>query len=449
MRAFQVAGALALILIATEGAAQTMWQTKLSRAGDTLIATGSLTFRGTEVVVLPRMGIKWTIICDGTVACNEVQVKIKTSKKTLDLPRPPEYALTATQHDEFLVITDSASKLLLIVPSLSGPPDTLEMPVVWAGEAAPQETTLWGGKACRNMVEARPMPGRESEWIPTFVVDALGNVLVRPRWPIDDRDLVQVQVLAPPTTLAQLRVARRSAFRSVGTINLVGGDINASGLIRYGWTEAQPLGCRLFELTDFAGGKAVVEISAVDEKATARTLGSFEFAVNPTFTGALSFGAIRTELLDPTIGLAFNGTDSVITAKTDGVEGVDEKAHRILYGVFYTYYVWGRRDLDKPRPLHERVNPMMGVILNDVPNNFVGGATLDLADGVFVSIGAHAGKVRVLDPRSGFEFGDVFSGKAEDIPVVRRWRTKFFVGVAIDLRAASQLFKSSLGSGGS
>lgn len=422
--------------------------TTLSRGKDGLLHVGSVKFTRGDTVRIPKNGADWFITCEVPVDCSRLRINVlDSSGKSLPLVNPTDRRPTQTRYVPYLTLTHAPTKLILVVSS-EGAGDSLVANVAWREAADPSPPAVYAGVGrCANDIHLRaPASSRDHSWTPTFVIDALGNVLYRPTWPIDDRDKIQVRLIGPVENLSQFRVARSSDMRSVGTFNVGGAGVEIPGLLRQNATGGASLGCRSFDLADFSSGKAVVSISAVNAKGETTALGSFDFAVEPTFTGALSIGAIRTKLLDPTIGLAFNGTDSVITATTDGVEGTDKNPYRVLYGVFYTHYLWGRRNLEEPRPLRERFNPMIGLILNDVPNNFVAGGTLDLADGILLTFGAHAGRVRGVDPRSGFAFGDTFSGKAEDIPIVRRWRTEFFFGAALDLRAASHLFKAALGS---
>jgi hypothetical protein len=275
------------------------------------------------------------------------------------------------------------------------------------------------------------------------LVSPTGNLLSPLPTNFDEDDDLMVIVVGDVRLLPLLSVRRTSAFRQVGNLTIVGQDVNLTEALR-SRLQAKRTGCGVdtIHVNNFAPGRGEVAIST----ATGQTIGSFDLAVNHLYWGAFSMGVIRTPLIDPTFGLFFNGTDSVITVTTDGLRGVDKNTHRILYTVLLTPFVWGHRDIEKPVPLIQHLNPTIGLVLNDVPNNFVAGVTADVLNSVFVTAGAHAGKVHELDPRSGLSVGDAFSGPSSDIPTLKRWHTKFFVGVSVDLRAAAQLLRAVLGS---
>jgi len=440
-----------LLPIVATGQAPGEWKTAISGTPAAPTAGGTPTFNTPEPQKYLKTGTTWTITCAAPISCAHLLPRLFQEGSapgkvdTLAVLPAPDFPATEREARYLLFGTKATGTLVLVLDTSHPGSPELRASVVQEG-STDVTATISVDAACRNNVPLRPEPGSDSAFVPHFVVDFLGNVYLRPEWPVDDRDRVRVTVIAKQEAVAQLRISRHSAFRSVGTLNILGAGTDVSKLLRQSEGAPVQLGCRTVTLGDFASGKGEVEIAFVDDKGAAQVLGSFDFAVNPTYTGAFSLGAIRTPLLDPDIGLAFNGTDTVITAKTDGIQGEDKKAHRILYTVAYTYYMWGRRDVEKPRPFWHRINPMMGVVLNDIPNNFIAGATVDLFDGVFLHAGAHAGKVRALDPHSGLELGDKFTAEAKELPIVRRWKTKFFVGVSIDLRAAAQLFTAAVGS---
>jgi hypothetical protein len=169
------------------------------------------------------------------------------------------------------------------------------------------------------------------------------------------------------------------------------------------------------ELGDFDSGRGVVDIDLIGETSEQK-LGSFEIGIAPLYTGAFSFGAVWTKLASPAFGLVYNGTDSIVT-QTD-----DAGSFRIKYAIFYTPFLMGARDIRKGGL---NINPTLG--------------------SAYVTAGVHAGRVRRLNGESGVHIGDAFTGTSAEVPVQRRWRTDFFVGTSIDLRAAVQLFKVVLG----
>jgi hypothetical protein len=69
------------------------------------------------------------------------------------------------------------------------------------------------------------------------------------------------------------------------------------------------------------------------------------------------------------------------------------------------FCVWGKRHFEKDQ-LHSAVdwhglNPMFGIVLNDVSNNAIVGFSYDLSSLVYLNFGAHFGKGKRLDPNSG------------------------------------------------
>jgi len=280
-----------------------------------------------------------------------------------------------------------------------------------------------------------------------FVVTPVGNVLRRPAPVIDESDSVRVDVLADSRLLPLLKVRRSSAIRTVGAVRFIGEDTNLSGIFE---PEAEelvegeppPCGVQSYVLRDFEPGKGEVEIRALTGKSEAdemtQAVGTFDFNVNPLYSGAFSLGAMRTELSEPEFGINVDGADSTITVRSNG-------PYRIRYVLMYTHFIWGKRDVEKlPSNLWERINPSIGVVLDDIPENFVGGLTADLFEGVYLSGGAHFGRVKELDPNSGFSVGDTFSGDEDDIPTLERWRVKPFFSVGVDVRAAAELLRMAL-----
>jgi hypothetical protein len=284
----------------------------------------------------------------------------------------------------------------------------------------------------------------------TFIVTPVGNVLRRPAPVIDETDSVTVTVLADERLLPLLKVYRKSAIRTVGAVRFIGEGTDLSKVFRPQSERSdstRPLArpvCRTrsFVLRDFEHGKGEVEISALtgktgDEDAT-EVVGGFDFNVNPLYSGAFSLGAMRTTLSAPEYGLTAEGANKVVSLRENG-------DFRLKYVLMYTHFIWGKRDVEKlPRnPLH-RLNPSMGVVIDDIPDNWVGAVTADPFEGVYVSYGVHFGRVKRLDPESDLKVGDVFPGEEDDIPTRQRWIGKPFLSVTVDVRAAAELLRMAL-----
>jgi hypothetical protein len=191
-------------------------------------------------------------------------------------------------------------------------------------------------------------------------------------------------------------------------------------------------------LADFAPGRGEVVIERVQEDATSlkvKTLGQFDFAVNPVYIGAVSFGPVRSTLIDPAFAVVSKGATSVISQTNVG-------SSRVLYVVMYTPFVWGKRDTDKPaKKLWHRVNPVIGLTLKDITDNALTGVAVDFPFGVFLSGGWHFAKVSEIDSRSGAVLGEPFAGPSA--PTRTRWKTGSFVGATVDLRVALKLIKAA------
>ncbi|MGH8574424.1 MAG: hypothetical protein ACREX8_17875, partial [Gammaproteobacteria bacterium] len=243
----------------------------------------------------------------------------------------------------------------------------------------------------------------------------------------------------------RLKVYRKSAIRILGNLNIVGAGEPPPTVEQ----AAREPRCevRHHVIRDFAPGRGEVEISVLNEDLTSQVVGNIEISVHPLYDGAFIFGGVRTPLLNPRFTLT---PDSLITIAEDGAAA----DHRILLAVFYTPFIWGRRDLEKPRDLldHRALNPTIGLVLNDVSEHFLAGVSYDVISSAYLAAGAHFGRVRTLDPNARnpatsapLRVGDKFAGAADAIPTVTNWDTDFFVAVGLDLRAAVQLLKKVVG----
>jgi hypothetical protein len=272
----------------------------------------------------------------------------------------------------------------------------------------------------------------EADWA-QFVVTPVGSILYRPADLVDENDRVRVVVVGDQRLLPRLAVTRKSAFRMPGAINFVGQGTN----LGFNFKGAAACDSATFVLGDFSPGQGQVQISIVNADGSQTPTGSFDFAVHTLYSGAFSLGAFRTQLRNPTFGISAVGADSVLTQTEDGTP-------RLLYMLSYTHFIWGKRDILKSEPWYHHVNPMVGVVLSDVKNNGVAGLSVDLANGLYLQGGAHAGRVTRLDPQSGLQLGDRFTQATSTIPTVREWDVDWFVGVSVDVRAAAELLRMAV-----
>ena len=454
-----IPGAFAALMlttaVASSGFAQS-WSVTVDLRNGTPSATGSLSEQTTNVITGASASLQVT--CSPNVDCNSVTAKIlkiaggqstliqgidpKTKSLTATSFEIPQTA--ATGADRFLELATPANTLLL------APVGTSTTTTTTTRNRAPPEPSSDGRtlfelstRPCPAALEGSPYDERAN--LARILVSPLGNRLSLPPKSIDENDVIQVIVVADSALLPRLKVRRTSAFRTAGGIRIVGPSGELGGVLdslrREALEELPPCGSLTVDLADFAPGKGEIEIAA--QKADGEeVLGTIEVGVNPLYTGAFSLGVIRTKLLDPAFGLRFNGTDSIITVTEDNVQDVDSGDHRIEYALLYTPFVWGRRDLEKDTPFGlNHVNPTIGLVLNDVADNFLAGVSADVLGSIYFTAGAHAGRVRQLDSRSGLSVGSAFDGPRSAIPTVKRWRTEFFLGVTVDARAAVQLLR--------
>jgi len=274
-----------------------------------------------------------------------------------------------------------------------------------------------------------------------FYVTPLGTVLQRSPDPIDENDVVEVHIWVDPRLKPLLRVKRTSAIRTLGSISIVGQDIKVKslpGLTREGTGEEQPP-CEelVVSLGDFAPGRAEVTISAfVDSKDI--PLGSFDFVVGRLYHGTFSFGPVLTWNTEREFTLE-SRNDSTFIGQND------PKDPEVLWTIFYSAYLSGRRDLEKPpHNLREAVSLSLGVVPDDFSNHVLVGLSVDWRTFVF-SVGGHWRRQSELEPTSGLAVGDPFTGT--EIPTHRRpWTGDVYVGATLDLRAAAAFLTAAFGS---
>jgi hypothetical protein len=277
-----------------------------------------------------------------------------------------------------------------------------------------------------------------------FAITPLGTVLSAPNESIDENDTVRIVVFVHPGLMPFLKVKRTSAIRTVGGLNIIGAEVTVplTDLKRQA-AGVKPCSRLDVELRDFAPGAGTVTVSAqIGEKDV--TLGTVEFLVNRLYHGMFSLGAISTKAVERDFTVVATTSGSVIADENEGDRDV-------IYGVFYTPFVWGRRDLEKSdwggKRLREHFNPSFGVATSDLSDNALAGISFDAAGFVFTA-GRHWRHGKVLSSSSGLRVGSPFSGTESEIPTARKWDSSSFVSVSIDLRAAVALLKSAFGGSG-
>lgn len=265
---------------------------------------------------------------------------------------------------------------------------------------------------------------------PRIVVTPLGQVLDL-RGPINEGDSVRVVVMGHETLLRRLVVARTSGTRVRGIVNVVG-----QPLVRLA-----PDTCRSarWTLRDFAAGKGEIEISVLWPTAkpddnigyTGQSLAKLGFPVNTLYGGALFFGPIVTGLENPDFVARANVTDTTIAYS--GRPGA-----RLEYALFFTNFWGGTRDVEADRRF--RLDPLIGLVLNDVPNNLLLGLTAHAGYSFYVVGGAQFGLVRRLDASSNLQVGGRIHTLTASVPVNKRFGVGWFAGFGLDMRAVGRLF---------
>lgn len=277
---------------------------------------------------------------------------------------------------------------------------------------------------------------------PVFVVSMFGNVVGRPTVAVTEHDDVLVRVLTDPTVAKGISVHRISAARRLGELRVIGAtqtaDVKAFNEVL---AAAGTPTCYVdAKLGDFEAGLGQVEIRHISlnqAEVKQLTLGAFDFNVEPLYAGMFSLGPVVTNLPEPQYSVATNSSGgSYISAAESG-------DNRILYALIYTPFILGKR-LGEPALRGERVsrlrrvNPMFGVVLDDISRNALVGVSIDFPSGIIGHYGAHIGRTSEIDPESGLTAGSAIASDGT-IPVIRKWNSDRFIGVTLDARVALKL----------
>jgi hypothetical protein len=230
-------------------------------------------------------------------------------------------------------------------------------------------------------------------------------------------------------------------MRDVTILRNIGQDQAAPSIVRQA-AGAPSCKIRKFDVESFAPGKGVVTISRVNGN-TVEPIGTFDVNVAPLYSGIFTLGAARTEAVDPKYKLVTNGTDQVIAPE-------DSSDKDTVYSIYYTPFILGKRDLEKPftfSNFYRHINPTVGLVVDDVSNNFMAGISIDLPRGILITAGQHYRKITVLSKESGLTAGSVFTGAPETIPTSKSWESEKFVAVSVDIRVMAQLIRNAFTAG--
>jgi hypothetical protein len=284
---------------------------------------------------------------------------------------------------------------------------------------------------------------RKDNWA-IFVVDLLGRVLARPDLAVDEDDTVIVRVVAPEDRLSSV-VVRRTSQTRVPVESRVALEKTAGGP---GPTTKGAL-CRTkdFRLGDFQPGEGKFEIlekRETPEKLQETVRGEVTFTVTPLYTGYFSFVGVGSRAADPTFAITHRGDQQVVSAS-------DTAGWNYRYAVFFTPYLWKRRDIEKGSDnFLQRINPTIGIALKNFSDNVFVGVSTDLGSGQGLGLavlgGVHFAHIHELDPNAGLTLGGEFHGDATaGVPTIQRWTGKLFVGIGFDMRAMLKLIETAAG----
>lgn len=265
----------------------------------------------------------------------------------------------------------------------------------------------------------------------SILLDSRGNSLSKSNnFEFDENDRLIVYVLGKSDYLKALEVKRTSPGRDKTAIRYIGDTFvenDASKRRDANYTDCY----RKFILDDFAPGEGAINLNASSNKSqVSSVIGETTIQVNPLYRGRFSLGIVNTRLTDKNYIIQNNGTDDII---------VDSNSYNSDYqfGLMYTPFVWGKRDIRKPTRWWKKFNPTIGIPLENMEDNLYLGINYELSPSISIIVGRHHGKVDRLIPESGLNIGDVFSGA---IPTAKQWDDKQFVSISFNMEVLNKLF---------
>lgn len=428
-----LAAAFPLALPAEEPAASDP-VVELGKSGDAVVLTRQRNLTPDDVSLLAaRDPLPLFVLCAGGADCTPVSAILKNRQIQPGSASAERavFQLSGVENGDILRVVHGETQMLATTIRFVEPADGPKV----ADDLSIAELLL--NPCTKRPAEITPPVGyyRREDTIVVRVTPR-GTVLSAPTEKMDENDLMVVHVLADPRLRGHLEVKRKSPIRTAGSFDVVGSGTPIQlpeGRAQAGLLDFPPCIDHPFVVQDFASGTGEVEIKVTEgpEQLTS----SFDFIVHNLYHGMFSFGPLRSEVSQDAFSLAPRGDEQIIVFSENGGEDV-------FYSVLFTPFVWGQRDIEKP-PLkfYHRVNPSFGVTLDDFSDNALAGISVDLGPFVFTG-GVHFARVRKLSEKSGLSEGDPFAGEASEIPTTLHWDHGAFVGVSIDLRAASQLLQT-------
>lgn len=388
-------------------------------------ASGKLTASGPNNQTIDVEGANAVITITCGVGVNCAPISATFAGEALILESPNSQMKTVT------IPAASINKTIMAVVIRKGPTGADRLMGFKLRNTSGDGQKVDGGRApdpCATPGVAEYDPAED---VARFVVTPGGSILHYPEGPIDENDTVEVTVWGEDTVVDAIEVARTSPTRALA-FSAVGADVTADFSKFAGGVKVCKK--RVFTLGDFAPGEGVVEMYTI-VSGTKTTLGVFKFKVNKLYDGILSFGPIWTpQAAETSFKLVASGSDKIILPS-------EEKKRNIVYAVAYTYYAWGRRDLEKTYDWQTHINPTIAFATNNMREHGLAGATIDVGQ-ILITVGVHFAHVTQLNSASGLVPGSKFIGTDADIPTSKRWEGHPFVGVTVDLRAAAALLKA-------
>jgi hypothetical protein len=175
---------------------------------------------------------------------------------------------------------------------------------------------------------------------------------------------------------------------------------------------------------------------------------SHALRINRNYIASVRFGVGRSDAARREFDLKRN-QDSQETVIQDVADGGGELRPFVTV-VFYGWKFWKRNDPawngrdieEKPLPA-ERLNPMVGIGLDDIGDEYLVGLSYEVARGLDVFGGMDVIKSQRL--AGGFAEGDAFTGDKATLPVRDDWEHGFIFGASLDARVAASVLGGLLG----
>lgn len=260
---------------------------------------------------------------------------------------------------------------------------------------------------------------------------------------IDDNDVIEVYLIVPENEVDEYSVAVQGTINDQD-VRLLGAD-SLSGLKDVvgqlqALTDEELVTALAGQFGPFQAPSFTVTVTGPNQLQRATS-----FTVNPTYTAALRFaiGESSIRFNDFAVRQSSDGESTIQNLASDDGEA-REYLNVVFFGWPWQERFWNGRDLRKPpASLGERINPMIGIGLTDIGDEYLAGISVELSRGLGAFVAFHYAQVEEL--RGGFNEGDEFSGDASTLPMGEIWEDDVTYGLSIDLRIAAEILGSLLG----